>query len=95
MFRNAYCLGSNVGAVCAQPQHAALRPGYFRWKARPAARQFSALPEGRRYETYHHGKNGNIAVVIEKLFDTTIPQRRRERTSGEPGQTIVDERLIS
>ena len=47
--------------------------------------------EAAGYTTYHHGKRGNVAVEIEKRFDQSrYLDDDKERTSGQPGKTIVD-----
>jgi arylsulfatase A-like enzyme len=44
------------------------------------------------YETYHHGKRGNTAPLIQSRFDHNryLMNDQAERTSGEPGKEIVD-----
>lgn len=85
IFRNAYCLGGNVGAVCT-PSRNMLLSGktYFRWKdhlapgANPNQRGLLAPGEGPNfplsmkdagYLTYHHGKRGNTALHIQANFE--------------------------
>ena len=46
------------------------------------------------YETYHHGKIGNVAKLIHKRFDhSAYVDHREERLSGEPGKKIVDDAI--
>src|SRR5688572_18505420 len=85
VFRNAYCLGGNVGAVCT-PSRNMLLSGktYFRWKdhlapgANPNQRGLLAPGEAPNfplsmkeagYLTYHHGKRGNTAPHIQANFE--------------------------
>ena len=95
IFRNTYCLGSRSPAVC-QPSRNMLLSGrsYFRWSGPFAAASPFNFPlslQAEGYETFHHGKRGNVAVEIEKTFDQTHYVRDdQERRSGEPGRTIVD-----
>src|SRR5262249_30887876 len=43
------------------------------------------------YETYHHGKRGNVATAIQKRFDhDKYVNDEHDRTNGEPCRDIVD-----
>lgn len=44
------------------------------------------------YQTYHHGKSGNVATQIQARFEINkyVRNDQQERTSGEPGQEIAD-----
>lgn len=95
VFTNAYCLGSNVPAVCAPSRNMLLSGrAYFRWEGRYAPPEPANLADSMReagYETHHHGKKGNTAREIHPRFDHTQylddgPVRR----SGKPGKEIVD-----
>jgi arylsulfatase A-like enzyme len=95
VFRNAYCLGSNSGAVCL-PSRNMLLSGrtYFRWKgpqAEPDKANFPTSLKAAGYETYHHGKRGNTSPAIQALFDhNQYVNDSVDRTNGEPGREIVD-----
>lgn len=94
-FRNAYCLGSNVPAVCLPSRNMMLSGrAYFRWEGPYAPGDPPNLPlslEAAGYSTYHHGKRGNVALEIEKRFNrSAYLDDDKERTSGQPGKTIVD-----
>ncbi|MBX3444973.1 MAG: sulfatase-like hydrolase/transferase [Planctomyces sp.] len=95
-FRNAYCLGSNMPAVCT-PSRNMLFSGraYFRWDGPQApadASNFPASMNAAGYETWHYGKRGNTAVKIQELFEHNryLEDDEAARTSGEPGAEIVD-----
>ncbi|OYW17231.1 MAG: hypothetical protein B7Z55_12940 [Planctomycetales bacterium 12-60-4] len=47
------------------------------------------------YVTYHHGKKGNTALLIQGLFQINkyLENDEAERRSGEPGKIIVDEAI--
>ncbi len=98
VFRNAYCLGSNVPAVCL-PSRNMLMSGraYFRWRGPQASPDEPNLPVAMKeagYVTYHHGKRGNTAVLIQAKFDVDkYLNDDIERESGEPGKQIVDEAI--
>lgn len=95
VFTNAYCLGGNSPAVCLPSRNMILSgQAYFRWPGRFAPASGPNLPATFRqagYTTFHCGKRGNVALEIEKLFDTaSYLDDDRERTSGRPGKTVAD-----
>ena len=95
VFRNAYCLGGNSPAVCLPSRNMLLSGrAYFRWQGPQAPASdatFPAVMKAAGYETYHHGKRGNTALNIQAQFDHNLYlQDQEDRTSGEPGQVIVD-----
>jgi arylsulfatase A-like enzyme len=95
VFRNAYCLGSNLGAVCTPSRNMLLSGrAYFRWKGPQAPADGPNWPKVMKeagYETYHHGKSGNVAALIQKQFEHNHSLKdQKERTSGQPGKTVVD-----
>lgn len=96
VFRNAYTLGANVGAVCT-PSRNMLQCGkaYFRYEGIHAKPDGQTLPElfnAAGYETYYFGKKGNTAPLIEAKFQHTraLPNNDLEHVGGEPGKHIVD-----
>lgn len=99
VMRNAYCLGSNVGAVCTPSRNMLLSGrAYFRWEGRLAPPEPANWPDSMKaagYETYHHGKKGNTATAIQARFDHNkyLENDDAERRSGEPGKEIVDEAI--
>lgn len=95
VFNNAYCLGSNSGAVCVCSRNMLLSGRtYFRWTGRLASAKKPNFPESMKqagYYTYHHGKKGNTAVEIHKRFDQSKYVNDLEaRLLGQPGKEIVD-----
>ncbi len=109
-FRNAYCLGGNSGAVCTPSRNMLLSGNaYFRWKdfvppGNPKQNGILSPGDGPNfplsmkasgYETYHHGKKGNTATLIQAKFDHNkyLKNDEDERRCGEPGQEIVDEAI--
>lgn len=95
-FRNAYCLGSHSPAVCSPSRNMLLSgQAYFRWKGPQAPANGPNWPTAMNhagYQTYHHGKNGNTAPAIQKLFEINqyLHHDEQERRCGEPGAEIVD-----
>jgi arylsulfatase A-like enzyme len=95
VFKNAYCLGSNVPAVCTPSRNMLLSGrAYFRWKGPQAPADgpsFAAAMKAAGYETYHHGKRGNTSLTLQKQFDhSAYLNEHKERTSGQPGKAIAD-----
>jgi arylsulfatase A-like enzyme len=105
-FNNAYCLGGNIGAVCTPSRNMLLSgKAYFRWmdptrpngggerNLAPAdAPNFPLSMKDAGYETYHQGKRGNSALLIQALFDHNLYiNENLDRTSGEPGKMIADD----
>ena len=105
---NAYCLGGNSPAVCTPSRNMLLSGNaYFRWKdftpPGPPKAQKGLLAPGdgpnfplamrdAGYLTYHHGKRGNTAPLIQAKFEVNkyLTNDEAERRSGEPGKEIVD-----
>ncbi len=98
-FRNAYCLGANVGAVCTPSRNMLLSGrSYFRWSGPMAPGNPPNFPlsmQARGYETYHHGKKGNSAMAIQATFEINkyLKNDLEDRADGEPGRSIVDEAI--
>ena len=108
-FTNAYCMGGNSGAVCTPSRNMLLSGNaYFRWKdfTPPNKKQKGLISPGdgpnfplamkeAGYLTYHHGKNGNTAPLIQAKFEVNkyLRNDNAERTSGEPGREIVDDAI--
>ena len=108
---NAYCLGGNSAAVCTPSRNMLLSGNaYFRWKdyvppGMPNARKGLLAPgdgpnfplsmKDAGYLTYHHGKRGNTAPLIQAKFEVNkyLKDDEAERRSGEPGKEIVDEAI--
>lgn len=98
VMRNAYCLGSNSPAVCTPSRNMLLSGrAYFRWKGPLAPAEAPNFPDAMKiagYETYHHGKRGNTATLIQKRFDhDKYVHDETDRTNGEPCREIVDEAI--
>ena len=109
VMRNAYCLGGNSAAVCTPSRNMLLSgKAFFRWKdfTPPNQKQkggiapgdgpnFPLSMKGAGYVTYHHGKKGNTAPLIQAKFDINkyLANDEAERRSGEPGKEIVDDAI--
>lgn len=108
VFQNAYCLGGNSPAVCTPSRNMLLSGNaFFRWKnfSPPNGRVGSISPgkgpnlplslRDAGYVTYHHGKKGNTATLIQAQFEINkyLMNDEAERRSGEPGKLIVDDAI--
>ncbi len=105
ILRNAYCLGGNSGAVCTPSRNMLLSGNaYFRWKDfQPPQGAKGMLSPGdgpnwplamkdAGYETYHEGKHGNTALLIQAKFEHNLYIKEdADRTGGEPGKQIADD----
>jgi arylsulfatase A-like enzyme len=92
-FRDAYCMGGNVGAVCL-PSRTMLLSGRSLFHLPAANADIPTFPRTMKaagYETYHHGKKGNSPQWIHKQFDHSYyTQDEKERLSGVPGKEVAD-----
>jgi arylsulfatase A-like enzyme len=107
VFNNAYCLGGNSPAVCTPSRNMLLSGNvYFRWKnfippgaktgngpiAPGDAPNWPLSMKDAGYVTYHQGKKGNTAPLIQAKFDTNLYiNENLDRTCGEPGKMISDD----
>jgi arylsulfatase A-like enzyme len=99
VFSNAYCMGSDMGAVCF-PSRSMLLSGLslFHLKHKQggyAVRYPINLPKTLReagYETYHHGKrqNGPTGIYHDFEHENYLGDDTAERLSGHPGKEIAD-----
>lgn len=94
VFRNAYCMGSTVPAVCL-PSRTMLLSGrslYHLPQLTASSPNFPRTFREAGYETYHYGKRGNTPQQIQKDFEhNQYLQDAKDRTSGYPGKTIADD----
>ncbi len=111
VMENAYNLGGNVGAVCTPSRNMLLSGrAYFRWQDFVApgdkperkgllspgeAPNFPLAMRDAGYLTYHHGKRGNTAPLIQAQFEINkyLKDDLGDRTDGEPGRQIADEAI--
>ena len=102
---NAYCFGGNSAAVCTPSRNMLLSGNaFFRWKDfQPPQGAKGMLSPGdgpnwplsmkdAGYETYHEGKRGNTALLIQAKFEHNLYiNENQDRTGGEPGKQIADD----
>jgi len=99
VFRNCYCMGSDMPAVCF-PSRSMLLSGrsLFHLNHKQGgygvhyAVNFPKTLRAAGYETYHHGKRQNGPTGIYKDFEHEkyLVNDDAERLSGRPGQEIAD-----
>lgn len=107
-FTNAYNLGGNSPAVCMPSRNMMMSGrAYMRWKdflpaGAPEARRGKMSPgdgpnfplsmKAAGYETWHYGKKGNSANLIQARFDHVhyLTEDHMDRAHGEPGREIID-----
>lgn len=97
VFRNAYCMGSTVPAVCL-PSRTMLLSGrslFHLSEAKVGSPNFPKTMNQAGYVTYHHGKKGNTAQQIQQDFQHNkyLANDQKERGSGFPGKEIADDAI--
>jgi arylsulfatase A-like enzyme len=95
VFRNAYCMGSTMGAVCNPSRHM-LHSGMslFRYDPKKKADTTGDVFRRAGYETFHLSKLGNTPHLYHTAFEhSAYLDDQRERTSGEHGKTAADETI--
>lgn len=94
VFQNAYCMGSNVPAVCLPSRNMLLSGrAYFRYERYASGSDPNLVDSLRQagYLTWHYGKRGNTALQIQERFEfSRYLDDQADRVSGEPGREIVD-----
>jgi arylsulfatase A-like enzyme len=94
VFRNAYCAGSTMGAVCL-PSRTMMLSGLSLFhlpRIKADSPDFARSMNAAGYETYHHGKWGNTPHVLQAHFKINkyLANDEKERRSGHPGKEITD-----
>lgn len=94
VFRNAYCMGSTVPAVC-MPSRTMLMTGrslFHLAGLKADAPNFPRSMNAAGYVTYHYGKRGNTPQKIQEDFQhNKYLKDVEDRTNGYPGRTIADD----
>jgi arylsulfatase A-like enzyme len=94
-FRNAYCMGGHIGAVCT-PSRMMIQRG-LSWFS--VLRQKEPLPNlastmsDAGYVTYQFTKRGNIDVAAQRFYqhtDNPAPDDMTDRNSAQPGKQMAD-----
>lgn len=92
VFRNAYCMGSTMPAVCNPSRHM-IHSGkaLYHYDPRQEEGTFGEVFRNAGYETWHVSKRGNVARVYHTAFEhSSYLDDRAERTSGHHGREGAD-----
>lgn len=94
-FRNAYCMGGYIGAVCLPARMMTLRGrSWFSVRGLPPdAPNFPKSMNEAGYVTYFMGKSGNSDKETQKQFtycNYVMPNDNEVRLSGRPDQYLAD-----
>lgn len=91
---NAYCMGGNVPAVCTPSRNMLLSGKAYTRFGLHASGDDPNFPNSMMeagYETYHHGKRGNSAPLIQEKFEINRYLNEAEaRKAADPGKQIAD-----
>lgn len=94
VMRNAYCMGGNSPAVCTPSRNMLLSGrAYTRFELHASGSEpnFADSMKAAGYETYHHGKRGNSAPLIQEKFEINRYLNEAEaRKAADPGKQIAD-----
>ena len=87
--RNAYCMGSTMGAVCNPSRHMLLSGmSLYHYDPQQKDGSFGDVMRKAGYVTWHLGKRGNTAREYHKAFEfSDYLQDQEERKSGHHGRT--------
>ncbi|MGF1582062.1 MAG: sulfatase-like hydrolase/transferase [Gemmataceae bacterium] len=92
VFRNLYCMGSTVGAVCNPSRHMFLSgKALYSYNPKIQENTFGAVMRALGYITFHISKRGNTAKNYHKAFEFSgYLNDGKDRRSGHHGRTAVD-----
>ena len=95
VFRNAYCMGSTMGAVCNPSRHMLLSGrSLFRYDPKKKVGTLGDVFRRAGYESFHLSKRGNTAQTYHTAFEHSgYLEDNRVRASGEHGKTAADETI--
>jgi len=94
-FRNAYCMGSTVGAVCNPSRHMLLSgKALFHYKAKDATGTMGEVMRKLGYLTFLISKRGNTATVYHSAFDISgYLADDKDRNSGHHGRSAAEQTI--
>jgi arylsulfatase A-like enzyme len=95
VFRNAYCMGSTMPAVCNPSRHMMLSgKSLFHYDPQRKENTFGDVMRRAGYVTYHHSKRGNSARVYHTAFERSHYLDDGEvRRSGHHGKVAADDAI--
>lgn len=94
-FRNAYCMGSTVGAVCNPSRHMLLSgKSLYRYNPKDKTGTMGELMRALGYFTFLISKRGNVATVYHTAFEISgYLNDAKERNSGHHGRTAANQTI--
>ena len=92
VFRNAYCMGSTMGAVCNPSRHMTLSGNsLYRYDPKQKEGTWGDVFRKAGYVTYHQSKRGNTAREYHKAFEhSSYLNDGGERKSGHHGRAAAN-----
>jgi arylsulfatase A-like enzyme len=92
VFKNAYCQGSTMGAVCNPSRHMMLSGmGLYHYDGKKMENTWGDVFRKAGYVTYHESKKGNTAREYHKAFEfSSYLDDMAERKSGHHGRTAAN-----
>lgn len=92
VFRNAYCQGSTMPAVCNPSRHMLLSGrSLYRFDPKRKEGTFADVLNGAGYVSWHTGKRGNTAQAYHKAFHySSYLEDEKERNSGHHGREAIN-----
>ena len=92
VFRNTYCMGSMVGAVCNPSRHMTLSgKALFHYDGSEPRGTFGDVMRRSGFTTWHLSKRGNTARTYHTAFEySSYLNDFKERESGHHGKTGAD-----
>ncbi len=94
-FRNAYCMGSTVGAVCNPSRHMLLSgKSLYKYSPKDKTGTMGEVMRMLGYFSFLISKRGNVATAYHSAFDVSgYLEDAKERTSGHHGRTAADKTI--
>ena len=91
VFRNTYCMGSTMGAVCNPSRHMTLSGmSLYRYDGKKKEDTWGDVFRKAGYVTYHESKRGNTARVYHTAFEhSSYLDDNAERKSGHHGRAAA------
>jgi arylsulfatase A-like enzyme len=95
VFRNAYCMGSTVGAVCNPSRHMLLSgKALYHYKAKDATGTMGEVLRRMGYFTFLISKRGNTATAYHSAFEISgYLEDAKDRNSGQHGRSAADQTI--
>jgi arylsulfatase A-like enzyme len=95
VFRNAYCMGSTMGAVCNPSRHMLLSgKALFHYNPKQADGTMGQLMRALGYFTFFISKRGNTANAYNAAFESVnYLEDEKDRKSGHHGRSAAEQTM--